>query len=184
MAFIAGITGPSWRTGASGSRWTTGKETLSLPVVPRLRCPPAPVRPLLCWSCWPGISGAPTRGRCHSWCQDSAQHPGVERSSHSPPQWGHCTGPASGRLGLLAVSVDPAACAFSLDQLIVTSKVSPRRACVGTRTALPMMCHLPLLFSVQGAKGQEGARGVPGAAGNPVSPALPASGGSLLMALG
>lgn len=39
---------------------------------------------------------------------------------------------------------------------------------------LPMTSYLPLLFPVQGAKGQEGERGVPGAAGNPVSPALPA----------
>lgn len=45
-------------------------------------------------------------GHCHRCCQDSAQHPGVERSSHSPPQWGHCTGPASGPLGLLAVSLN------------------------------------------------------------------------------
>lgn len=43
-------------------------------------------------------------------CQDSAQHPGVERSSRSPPQWGHCTGPASGPLGLLVVSLNVRLC--------------------------------------------------------------------------
>lgn len=41
---------------------------------------------------------------------------------------------------------------------------------MGPRAALPVASHLPVLFPVQGAKGQEGAQGPPGAAGNPVSP--------------
>lgn len=43
--FIAGVARSSWRTGASGTHWTTGKRALCPPLAPRAEIPASSSRP-------------------------------------------------------------------------------------------------------------------------------------------